>query len=157
MNPNPLSSLNHFTVPVAMLSRSSDVALCCGRSRMPLRGGPRPPGCTGPDGAQPTRCPGDIRRTAERAAARHCHHGRMTEASTGEGSAATSIDDLGGGPGFRKIGSPHPASVRSMRDTGDEDAVSIVAGGENGDVGGDGRRPEGEAERHRQTTGAPEA
>jgi hypothetical protein len=44
-----------------------------------------------------------------------------------------------------------------VRDTGDEDAVSIVAGGENGSLGGDGRPPEGEAERHRQTTGAPEA
>src|SRR5262245_30118750 len=153
--------------------------------------------------------------SAERAGSRSCDHGRMTEATTGEGWAATSIDDLGDGPGFRKIRSAigvtafginaivlppgietgrhfhdrqqevyfvhrgrlemefgdgrrialapgsivrvDPATVRLLRNTGDEDAVYVVAGGENGYVGRDGRLPEGEAERYRQSTGASEA
>jgi len=50
MNPNPLSSLNHLTVPVAMLSQSSDVPLRRPRPALtarnlhksPTRGGRRP-------------------------------------------------------------------------------------------------------------------
>src|SRR3954463_8287999 len=134
----------------------------------------------------------------------------MSEATGGEGWAATSIDDLGDGPGFRKIrgaigvtafginaivlppgaesgrhyhdrqeevyfvhrGSPamelgdgerialspgsvvrvDAATVRLLRNTGDEDAVYVVAGGLDGYVGRDGRLPEGEAERVRQTS-----
>jgi quercetin dioxygenase-like cupin family protein len=141
----------------------------------------------------------------------------MSEASSGEGRAATSsgegwaatnIDDLGEGPGFRKI---RPAigvtafginaivlpagaetgrhyhdrqqevyfvhrgrlemeldgarialtpgsvvrvdapTVRKLRNTGDEDAVYVVAGGDGGYVGRDGRLPEGEAEHRRQS------
>ena len=127
----------------------------------------------------------------------------MSEASSGDGWAATNIDDLGDGPGFRKI---RPAigvtafginaivlpagaetgrhyhdrqqevyfvhrgrlemeldgarialtpgsvvrvdapTVRKLRNTGDEDAVYVVAGGDGGYVGRDGRLPEGEAE-----------
>jgi mannose-6-phosphate isomerase-like protein (cupin superfamily) len=139
----------------------------------------------------------------------------MTEASTGEGWAATSIDDLGDGPGFRKIRSAigvtafginaivlppgvesgrhfhdrqqevyfvhrgrlrmefgdgrsialapgsivrvDPATVRMLRNIGDEDAVYVVAGGEGGYVGRDGRLPEGETERHRRSAEASEA
>jgi quercetin dioxygenase-like cupin family protein len=132
----------------------------------------------------------------------------MSEASSGDGWAATNIDDLGDGPGFRKI---RPAigvtafginaivlpagaetrrhfhdrqqevyfvhrgrlemeldgarialtpgsvvrvdapTVRKLRNTGDEDAVYVVAGGADGYVGRDGRLPEGEAERRRQS------
>jgi mannose-6-phosphate isomerase-like protein (cupin superfamily) len=136
----------------------------------------------------------------------------MTEASTGEGWAATSIDDLGDGPGFRKIRSAigvtafginaivlppgietgrhfherqeevyfvhrgrlemefgdggsialapgsivrvDPATIRLLRNTGDEDAVYVVTGGEGGYVGRDGRVPDGETERYRQSTRA---
>jgi mannose-6-phosphate isomerase-like protein (cupin superfamily) len=139
----------------------------------------------------------------------------MTEASTGEGWAATSIDDLGDGPGFRKIRSAigvtafginaivlppgietgrhfherqeevyfvhrgrlemefgdggsialapgsivrvDPATIRLLRNTGDEDAVYVVTGGEGGYVGRDGRVPDGETERYRQSTRASEA
>lgn len=139
----------------------------------------------------------------------------MTEATSGEGWAATSIDALGDGPGFRKIrgaigvtafginaivlppgtetgrhfhdrqeevyfvhrgrlqmefgdgGSValgpggvvrvDAATVRMLRNTGDEDAVYVVAGGDGGYVGRDGRLPEGETERHRQSAGAPDA
>jgi len=124
----------------------------------------------------------------------------MTAASSGEGWAATSIDELGTGPGFRKVrgaigvtafginaivlpagaetgrhyhdrqqevyfvhrgrlemefgdgGSVvlepggivrvDPATVRKLRNTGDEDAVYVVAGGDGGYVGRDGRLPE---------------
>jgi len=132
----------------------------------------------------------------------------MTAASSGEGWAATNIDDLGSGPGFRKIRAAigitafgmnaivlppgietgrhyhdrqeevyfvhrgqlemefgdgasvalgpgsvvrvNPATVRKLRNTGDEDAVYVVAGGEGGYVGRDGQVPEGETERYRQ-------
>jgi mannose-6-phosphate isomerase-like protein (cupin superfamily) len=132
----------------------------------------------------------------------------MSAASSGEGWAATNIDDLGDGPGFRKIrpaigvtafginaivlppgaetgrhfhdrqqevyfvhrgrlemefgdGGRVPLApgsvvrvdaptVRKLRNTGDEEAVFVVAGGEGGYVGRDGRLPEGETERHRQ-------
>jgi mannose-6-phosphate isomerase-like protein (cupin superfamily) len=131
----------------------------------------------------------------------------MTAASSGEGWAATNIDELGSGPGFRKIRSAigvtafginaivlpagsetgrhfhdrqqevyfvhrgrlqmefgdgesvalepgsvvrvDAATVRKLRNMGDEDAVYVVAGGEGGYVGRDGRVPEGEAERRR--------
>jgi quercetin dioxygenase-like cupin family protein len=133
----------------------------------------------------------------------------MSGPSSGEGWAATNIDDLGDGPGFRKI---RPAigvtafgmnaivlpagqetgrhfhdrqqevyfvhrgrlemelgdgarialtpgsvvrvdapTVRMLRNTGDEDAVFVVAGGDGGYVGRDGRVPDGEMERHRQS------
>src|SRR3954453_22481273 len=133
----------------------------------------------------------------------------MTEARTGDGWAATSLDELGDGPGFRKIrpgiGVPAfgmnaivlppgletgrhfhdrqeevyfvhrgrvemsfddgasvvlepggvarvaAATVRKLRNAGDEDAVYVVVGGEGGYVGRDGRRPDGETERARQT------
>jgi quercetin dioxygenase-like cupin family protein len=44
-----------------------------------------------------------------------------------------------------------PPTVRMLRNTGDDDAVFVVAGGDGGYVGRDGRLPEGETERHRQT------
>jgi mannose-6-phosphate isomerase-like protein (cupin superfamily) len=124
----------------------------------------------------------------------------MTAASSGEGWAATTIDELGSGPGFRKIRSAigvtafginaivlpaggetgrhyhdrqeevyfvhrgrldmefddgasvalepgsivrvDAATVRRLRNTGDEDAVFVVAGGDGGYVGRDGRLPE---------------
>ena len=133
----------------------------------------------------------------------------MSEASSGAGWAATSIDALGDGPGFRKIRSAigltafgmnaivlppgietgrhfhdrqqevyfvhrgrlemafddgervalepgsivrvDPATVRMMRNVGDEDAVYVVTGGADGYVGRDGRLPEGETGRPRQT------
>ena len=133
----------------------------------------------------------------------------MTAASSGEGWAATNIDDLGAGPGFRKIRGAigvtafginaivlpagaetgrhyhdrqqevyfvhrgrlemelgdgarialTPGSVvrvdaptvRMLRNTGDDDAVYVVAGGDGGYVGRDGRLPEGETERHRRS------
>jgi quercetin dioxygenase-like cupin family protein len=136
----------------------------------------------------------------------------MTEPTSGEGWAATSLDDLGDGPGFRKIRGAigvtafginaivlppgtetgrhfhdrqqevyfvhrgrlemefgdggsialGPGSVvrvdaptvRLLRNTGDEDAVYVVAGGENGYVGRDGRLPEGETTRYRQSAAA---
>ena len=134
----------------------------------------------------------------------------MTEARTGEGWAATSIDALGDGPGFRKIRPAigvtafginaivlppgaetgrhfhdrqeeiyflhrgrvemelgdgakitlepggvvrvDAATVRMLRNTGDEDAVCVVVGGADGYVGRDGRLPEDDAERARQSS-----
>ena len=127
----------------------------------------------------------------------------MTEASSGGGWAVTTIDELGDGPGFRKIRSAigvtafginaivlppgtetgrhfhdrqqevyfvhrgrlemefgdgesialapgsivrvDPATVRMLRNTGEEDAVYVVAGGEGGYVGRDAHAPEGES------------
>jgi mannose-6-phosphate isomerase-like protein (cupin superfamily) len=135
---------------------------------------------------------------------------RMTAASSGEGWAATNIDELGSGPGFRKIrgaigvtafginaivlpagvetgrhyhdrqqevyfvhrgrlemefgdgGSValepgsivrvDPATVRLVRNVGDEDAVYVIAGGDGGYVGRDGQVPEGETERYRASS-----
>jgi len=135
---------------------------------------------------------------------------RMTESRTGEGWAATSLDELGDGPGFRKIrpaigvtafgmnaivlppgveSGRHfhdrqeevyflhrgrvemefgdggkvvlepggvvrvdAATVRMLRNIGDEDAVYVVVGGADGYVGRDGRLPEDETERVRQTS-----
>ena len=133
----------------------------------------------------------------------------MSAATSGDGWAATSIDELGNGPGFRKIrgaigvtafginaivlpagaetgrhfhdrqqevyfvhrgalemefgdggrialapGSVvrvDPATVRMLRNVGEEDAVYVVAGGADGYVGRDGRLPDDETERYRQT------
>jgi mannose-6-phosphate isomerase-like protein (cupin superfamily) len=127
----------------------------------------------------------------------------MSPPSSGEGWSATSLDELGDGPGFRKIrpaigvtafgmnaivlppgietGRHYherqeevyflhrgrvevefgdggtvtlepggvvrvaAATVRLLRNVGDEDAVYVVVGGEGGYVGRDGRLPEGEA------------
>ena len=46
------------------------------------------------------------------------------------------------GPGG--IARVDPATVRGMRNVGDEDAVYVIAGGKDGYVGRDGRLPEGE-------------
>ena len=139
----------------------------------------------------------------------------MTDPDTGavvqgDGYAIANIDDLGDGPGFRKIrkalgvtafgvnaivmppgissgyhfhdeqeetyfvhrgriemefgdGSRHElsaggvarvdaATVRKVRNMGDEDAVYVVAGGKDGYVGRDGHVPEGETSRvHRES------
>ncbi|HUH81311.1 MAG TPA: cupin domain-containing protein [Solirubrobacteraceae bacterium] len=45
------------------------------------------------------------------------------------------------------------ATVRQIRNVGDEDAVYLCAGGKDGYVGRDGRVPEGEQERFRTTQG----
>jgi quercetin dioxygenase-like cupin family protein len=139
----------------------------------------------------------------------------MSQASSGAGWAATHIDDLGDGPGFRKIrpalgvtafginaivvppgretGRHYherqeevyfvhrgriemefgdggrvalgpggvvrvaPETVRMIRNVGDEDAVFVAVGGKDGYVGRDGRLPEGESERVRETTTPPPA
>jgi quercetin dioxygenase-like cupin family protein len=133
---------------------------------------------------------------------------RMTRARSGDGWAATSLDDLGDGPGFRKIRPAigvtafgmnaivlpagaetgrhfhdrqeevyflhrgrvemefgdggtvalepggvvrvDAATVRKLRNTGDEDAVYVVVGGADGYVGRDGRLPRDETDRVRQ-------
>jgi mannose-6-phosphate isomerase-like protein (cupin superfamily) len=133
----------------------------------------------------------------------------MSEASRGAGWAATSIDELGDGPGFRKIRPAigvtafginaivlpagaetgrhfhdrqeevyfvhrgrvemefddgervalepggvvrvDAATVRKLRNAGDEDAVFVVVGGAGGYVGRDGRLPADEIEHGRQT------
>jgi mannose-6-phosphate isomerase-like protein (cupin superfamily) len=133
----------------------------------------------------------------------------MSTASSGDGWAATSLDELGDGPGFRKIRPAigvtafgmnaivlppgvetgrhfhdrqeevyfvhrgrvemefddggqvsldaggvvrvDAATVRKLRNAGDEDAVYVVVGGEGGYVGRDGRLPEDETERVRPT------
>jgi len=127
--------------------------------------------------------------------------------TTGDGYAVANLDDLGGGPGFRKVrkglgvsafgvnaivlppgvgtgshyhdeqeelyfvhhgqiemefgdGSRHQlgegglarvdaATVRKISNTGDVDAVYLVAGGKGGYIGRDGRLPEGEEQRVR--------
>jgi mannose-6-phosphate isomerase-like protein (cupin superfamily) len=137
----------------------------------------------------------------------------MSTARTGEGWAATSIDELGDGPGFRKIRSAigvtafgmnarvlpagaetgrhfhdrqeevyfvhsgrlemdlgddgvtqklepgsivrvDAATVRRMRNVGDEDAVYVVVGGAAGEgyVGRDGRVPDPDEARYRATS-----
>jgi hypothetical protein len=45
------------------------------------------------------------------------------------------------------------ATVRMIRNVGDEDAVYVVIGGKDGYVGRDGRVPEGEDQRYRQAAG----
>ena len=140
---------------------------------------------------------------------------RMSGPRSGDGWAATSLDELGDGPGFRKIRGAigvtafginaivlppgaetgrhyhdrqqevyfvhrgsltmelgdgeqialEPGSVvrvdaptvRLLRNTGDADAVYVVAGGLDGYVGHDGRLPEGETERHRRSAPPAEA
>lgn len=47
------------------------------------------------------------------------------------------------------------ATVRKMKNVGDEDAVFVIAGGSNGYVGRDGRLPEGEQRVHPGPPGAP--
>ena len=49
------------------------------------------------------------------------------------------------------------ATVRKVRNVGDEDAVYVVAGGEDGYVGRDGRLPEGETSRFGPGGAPPEA
>jgi quercetin dioxygenase-like cupin family protein len=49
------------------------------------------------------------------------------------------------------------ATVRSIRNVGDGDAVYVCVGGKDGYVGRDGRVPEGEEQRVRALHGAPEA
>jgi mannose-6-phosphate isomerase-like protein (cupin superfamily) len=133
----------------------------------------------------------------------------MSPATSGQGWSATTLDDLGDGPGFRKIrpalgvtafginaivlpagaetrrhyherqeevyfvhrgrlemefgdggrvtlgpggvARVDAATVRMLRNVGDEDAVYVVVGGEGGYVGRDGRLPEGEEMRVRST------
>jgi quercetin dioxygenase-like cupin family protein len=133
----------------------------------------------------------------------------MSEGTSGEGWAATSLDELGDGPGFRKIRPAigvtafginaivlppgvetgrhfhdrqeevyfvhrgrvemefddggqvsldaggvvrvDAATVRKLRNAGDEDAVYVVVGGADGYVGRDGRLPEDETQRVRPT------
>ena len=137
---------------------------------------------------------------------------RPAEVVTGEGFALANLDDLGEGPGFRKIrralgvtafgmnaivippgyvtgrhfhdeqeetyfvhrgriamefgdGSEHElgpggvarvdaATVRRIRNVGDEDAVYVIAGGKDGYVGRDGRLPEGETSRFGPSAGS---
>ena len=137
-----------------------------------------------------------------------------THVVTGDGYAVSSLDDLGEGPGFRKIrkalevsafginaivlparyetgrhfheeqeetyfvhsgrvefefgdGSRHElgpggvvrvdaATVRKVRNLGDDEAVYVIAGGKDGYVGRDGRLPEGEESRF-GSTGPPGA
>src|SRR3954462_14777753 len=143
MNPNPLSSLNHLTVPVAI---AQPVLRC---SSVPVS--------AGPDGAQPTKQVGrPAKRPSGEGPRRSCDHGRMTQARSGDGWAPTSIDELGDGekvalePGG--VVRVDAATVRMLRNTGDEDAVYVVVGGADGDVGRDGRLPKDETERVRQTS-----
>src|SRR4051794_8005118 len=195
MNPNPLSSLNHLTVPVAMLSQSSMFSV---------------PVSAGPDGAQPTKSDARRRLRPVNGGGEAGTMAAMTEARTGDRWAASSVDEIGAGPGFRKIRPAigvtafgmnaivlppgvetgrhfherqeevyflhrgrlemefgdggrvalepggvvrvDAATVRMLRNTGDEDAVYVVVGGADGYVGRDGRLPEGETQRVRQTS-----
>jgi uncharacterized cupin superfamily protein len=135
----------------------------------------------------------------------------MAHVTTGPGYAVANLDDLGEGPGFRKVrrelgvqafgvnaivlppgietgrhfhdrqeelyfvhagrvemefgdGSRHelrpggmarvdPATVRLVRNRGDEDAVYVVVGAKDGYVGRDGRVPDGEENRARPIQG----
>jgi mannose-6-phosphate isomerase-like protein (cupin superfamily) len=138
-----------------------------------------------------------------------CDDARMSAARSGDGWAATTLDDLGEGPGFRKIrpaigvtafginaivlpvgiesgrhyhdrqeevyfvhrgrveiefgdggrvelgpggvARVDAATVRQLRNVGEEDAVYVVVGGADGYVGRDGRLAEGETGRAHQT------
>jgi quercetin dioxygenase-like cupin family protein len=66
------------------------------------------------------------------------HRGRI-EIRFGDGSA-----HLLGEGGLARVDA---ATVRSIRNLGDEDAVYLIAGGADGYVGRDGRLPEGETSR----------
>ena len=135
----------------------------------------------------------------------------MAHVTTGFGYAVANLDDLGDGPGFRKVrrelgvqefgvnaivlppgietgrhfhdeqeelyfvhagrvemefgdGSRHelgpggfarvdPATVRLVRNRGDENAVYVIVGAKDGYVGRDGRVPEGEENRARPISG----
>jgi mannose-6-phosphate isomerase-like protein (cupin superfamily) len=141
--------------------------------------------------------------------------GDMSPPSSGAGWSATSLDEIGDGPGFRKIRPAigvtafgmnaivlppgietgrhfherqeevyflhrgrvemefgdgerialepggvvrvDAATVRLLRNVGDEDAVYVVVGGEGGYVGRDGRLPEGETQHARPIEPAPGA
>jgi len=76
------------------------------------------------------------------------HRGRV-EFEFGDGSTHV----LGPG-GVARVDA---ATVRRMKNVGDEDAVYVIAGGKDGYVGRDGRLPEGEEGRVRQSgpPGAP--
>jgi quercetin dioxygenase-like cupin family protein len=63
------------------------------------------------------------------------HRGSL-EIAFGDGS----VHRLGPG-GVARV---NPATVRSLRNVGDEDAIYVCAGGKGGYVGRDGRLPEGE-------------
>lgn len=66
------------------------------------------------------------------------HRGRI-EIELGD----TDIHALGPG-GLARV---DPATVRKIRNVGDEDAVYVIVGGKDGYVGRDGRLPEGETSR----------
>jgi mannose-6-phosphate isomerase-like protein (cupin superfamily) len=70
------------------------------------------------------------------------HRGRV-EIEFGDGGRV----ELGPG-GVARVDA---ATVRKLRNAGDEDAVCVVVGGADGYVGRDGRLPEGEAGRPRQS------
>ena len=70
------------------------------------------------------------------------HRGRI-EMEFGDGSSHV----LGPG-GLARVDAP---TVRRIRNVGDEPAVYVIAGGKDGYVGRDGRLPEGEDGRGRQT------
>jgi len=67
-----------------------------------------------------------------------CHRGRI-EMEFGDG--ATHLLEPGGAARV------DPATVRKVRNVGDEDAVYVIVGGKDGYVGRDGRAPEGETGR----------
>ena len=67
-----------------------------------------------------------------------CHRGRI-EMEFGDG--ATHLLEPGGAARV------DPATVRKVRNVGDEDAVYVVVGGKDGYVGRDGRAPEDETSR----------
>ena len=69
-------------------------------------------------------------------------HRGQAEMEFGDGS----VQRLGPGSVVRV----DAATVRMIRNVGDEDAVYVVIGGKDGYVGRDGRVPEGEEQRYRQ-------
>ncbi len=73
--------------------------------------------------------------------------------STGEGYAVAHLEDLGDGTVKRLheggLARVDAATVRSIRNVGDVDAVYVCAGGKDGYVGRDGRVPPGEEQRAR--------
>lgn len=72
-------------------------------------------------------------------------HGGRVEMVFGDGSS----HELGPG-GVARVDA---ATVRMLRNIGDEDAVYVVVGGLDGYVGRDGQLPEGERERTRRSDG----
>jgi quercetin dioxygenase-like cupin family protein len=73
------------------------------------------------------------------------HRGRIAM-EFGDGS----VHELGPG-GMARVDA---ATVRKLRNVGDEDAVYVIAGGKDGYVGRDGRLPEGETRRFGDAAGA---